>query len=93
MIIKCPECKGFKFSSLGWCSICDGQGTVDDEHVCECGRPAIKFVRGTWVCVSLECQNDAMKNEYVNITKIPKVTVVNEDLSEFEMFGSSTHIF
>jgi len=63
MIVKCPTCHGFPFAIASgnqhfqdWpCQMCLGSGKVDNEHVCYCGRPAIRQVGDTLICSSDEC--------------------------------------
>ena len=67
MIATCPQCKDRPVVSPSVqlldmpCDMCDGEGFVDTECVCECGRPAVRVIADTMTCTKWECIELALK--------------------------------
>lgn len=61
MIYECPMCFGKPLCQPlartydGPCDYCGGDGLVDTESVCKCGRPGIRLVEGVMVCTRFTC--------------------------------------
>ena len=45
------------------CFLCNGTGEVNTEHICECGRPAIKQAGNELVCYSTVCKEKSLARQ------------------------------
>lgn len=42
------------------CDFCGGKGTVDNEQICRCGRPAVQKINGLLACTRYDCRKLAL---------------------------------
>lgn len=64
---KCPMCKGRPVTTMEShikdreCELCGGQGALDPDVVCKCGRPAVVPVGvGKFTCTRSACIEKAL---------------------------------
>lgn len=65
----CPMCRGRQTNNVfariisGPCDYCGGQGKLETNRMCECGRPAVKRTNEIWHCARLQCGEQALKGQ------------------------------
>ncbi len=77
MRITCPICMGrFWIDPKGGkCPLCADNKFVDDEMVCECGRPVTRVVNKTLICNFLCCEQRALKKDASKTIEVKAVEV------------------
>jgi hypothetical protein len=66
MIALCPNCFNKVSTDVFTqredlpCFMCGGRGFIDNEHVCRCGRPAIRVSGNVETCANEKCVEKAL---------------------------------
>jgi len=66
MIVECPNCRNkvsidpFAQDEDVPCFMCAGKGFIDNEHICMCGRPAIRVSGNVETCPNEKCISKAL---------------------------------